>query len=127
MVSAGFGGRHIVHWKIWFYGQPRSAWERLWFRPGFRHCIAFTWLDTDRWLELDPRLPRLGMRVLTGPQYARRMRALSRLGGHSVEADVLGGQRRVPRVATCAGVLAHVIGSRPVMLPHALYREMVRL
>ena len=121
-----WGGRDIVHWSIAFYGRPRGALERLVFKPGFRHCIAFAWLDTDRWLELDPGLFRMRMRILTGPQYTRKLTALKRLGSARVEIDVNGGRRRLPRIATCAGALAHVLGVRGALRPEGLYRALLR-
>lgn len=120
----GATGRDIAHFQVWFYGRPRGPWERIWFKPGFRHCIAFAWLETDRWLEIDPRLPRQRLRVLTGPQYVKRMTALTRLGALSVQAPPQAAVRSVPRVATCAGVIAHILGVRSALLPFGLYRAL---
>lgn len=117
-------GREIAHWTVAFYGCPRGLVEGLFFSPGYRHCIAFAWLDTDRWLELDPRLPRQEMRVLTGPQYSRRMRALERIGARVVKATPRGGSRHLPRIATCAGTIAHVLGVRGALRPEELYRAL---
>lgn len=119
------GGRDIASWTVAFYGRPRNALERLVFAPGFRHCIAFAWIETDRWLEINPGLHRQGMRVLTGPQYIHRLTALYRIRAHVLK-DVRpsGGERRAPRVATCAGALAHVLGVKGALRPYALYRAL---
>lgn len=121
-----FGGRDIVAWTVAFYGRPRNCLEALVFKPGFRHCIAFAWLDTDRWLEVDPGLFRMRMRILTGPQYARRLAALERLRAARVDIDVNGGKRLIPRIATCAGTLAHILGAEGALRPEGLYRALLR-
>lgn len=117
-------GRDIVHWHVWFYGNPRCWWEKLLFKPGFRHCIAFAWIETDRWLVIDPSFDRQQMRILTGPQHEQFQRVLVRAGGSMLSFDVQGGSRLTPRVATCAGALAHVLGVRGALLPHGLYRAL---
>jgi hypothetical protein len=119
-------GRDIVHWHVAFYGRPRNVLEHLFFAPGFRHCIAFAWIDPDRWLEIDPGLFRQRMRILTEPQYVRRRQALDRIGGRIITTSVAGGSRRIPRIATCAGSLAHLLGVRGALLPHGLYRALAR-
>jgi hypothetical protein len=119
-------GREIAYWTIAFYGKPRNAWEHLWFDPGFRHCIAFAWIESDRWLELDPRLPRMEFRILTTPQYERRLKALERVGATFVKARGCAGYRSAPRIATCAGTIAHVLGIRGALLPQGLYRALAR-
>lgn len=117
-------GRDIVVWNIAFYGRARNVFERVLFKPGFRHCIAFAWIDTDRWLEVQPSFFRLRVRILTGPQYSRRLIALTRAKATITPASVRGGDLRVPRIATCAGALAHIIGVRGALLPHGLYRAL---
>jgi len=119
-------GRDIVAWRVAFYGNPRSLLERLVFKPGFRHCIAHAWIDTDRWLEIHPSFFRLEIKILTGPQYRRRLRALTRVGATIAAVEVQGGSKRTPRVATCAGALAHIIGVRSALRPEGLYLELRR-
>ena len=116
--------RELVFWVVAFYGRPRNWWEVLWFKPGFRHCIAFAWIDSDRWLEFNPKLPRCEVKVLTGPQYSRRLQALDRAGATTIKAMCAGGKRHSPRIATCAGAIAHVLGVRGALLPHGLYRAL---
>lgn len=120
-------GRDIGYWQVAFYGQPRGALERLIFRPGFRHCIAFAWIETDRWLMIDPALSRQAMQILTGPQYVRAMAVLDRAHATVVKAEAIGSSRRVPRIATCAGVIAHLLGVRGALLPHGLYRALATM
>jgi hypothetical protein len=120
------GGRDIAAWTVAFYGRPRNALEHLVFSPGFRHCIAFAWIEVDRWLEVDPGMHRQRMRILTGPQYTRRLKALHRIGAHVVKVRPQGGSRRIPRVATCSGALAHVLGVSGALRPEGLYRALLR-
>lgn len=119
-------GRDIVSWTVAFYGCPRNALEHLVFSPGFRHCIAFAWVDTDRWLMVDPGLQRQRMQILTGPQYTRKLKALKRVGARLVKCSPCGGARRTPRMATCSGTLAHILGVRGALRPEGLYRALVR-
>ena len=114
-------GRDIVHWHVWFYGNPKGWWEKLLFKPGFRHCMAFAWIETDRWLGIDPAFDRQQMRILTGPQHEHMQRLLTRAKASMVTCTVAGGARWAPRIATCAGSLAHVLGVRGALLPHGLY------
>lgn len=117
-------GRDIIAWRVAFYGRPRNWLERLVFKPGFRHCIAHAWIDTDRWLEVHPSFFRQEIKILTGPQYRRRLQALTRVNATLAAAEVRGGGRYIPRVATCAGSLAHIIGVRGALRPEGLYRAL---
>lgn len=119
-------GRDIAHWQVAFYGRPRGFVENLVFDPGFRHCIAFAFLDADRWLEVRPTFMRLEFRILTGPQYSRRLVALTRAGAHIVPAVPRGGSKRIPRIATCSGAIGHILGVGGALLPIGLYRALTR-
>lgn len=121
----GATGRDIIAWRVAFYGHPRNWLERLVFKPGFRHCIAFAWIDTDRWLEIQPTFFRQEIKILTGPQYRRRLQALTRVNATIAAAEVRGGGRHIPRVATCAGSLAHILGVRGALRPEGLYRALL--
>lgn len=117
-------GRDIATWRVAFYGRPRNWFEAMFFKPGFRHCIAYAWIDSDRWLEVQPSFFRMEMKILTGPQYTRKLVALDRVKARIVGYSVQGGRSSLPRVATCAGTIAHILGVRGALRPHSLYRAL---